>query len=105
DKSKILIHAVLENITSGIESGKMQNTMDHKLLIHPKIVKNELIIKISGTIRVPLKIELFDITGKLFKVYRMESNCLRINLSGLSSKIILLSVRNGTKRQVFKLLL
>lgn len=105
DKSKILIRAVLEKLQSGNESGKIQRMRNCELLLSPKIVKNELIIKIPGAIKVPLKVELFDINGKLLKICHMESSYLRLNLSGLSSKVLVLSVRSGISKQVFKLLL
>lgn len=103
--SKILVRAVLEKISSGIESGSFQNSMDFKQSFFPKIVRNELVLTTPGSIKIPLKIKLFDISGKVLKTGIMGSGTMRINLSGLSSKIILLSVTHKGKIQVFKLLL
>ncbi|NLG16307.1 MAG: hypothetical protein GX556_03120, partial [Fibrobacter sp.] len=103
--SKILVRAVLEKISSGIESGSFQNSMDFKQSFFPKIVRNELVLTTPGSIKIPLKIKLFDLSGKVLKTGIMGSGTMRINLSGLSSKIILLSVTHKGKIQVFKLLL
>jgi hypothetical protein len=105
NKSKILVRAVLEKLPSDIEPGKKQKTMNCKLLVSPKIVKKELIINVSGFVKGTLDIELFDISGKVIKTCKIEPGYSRLNLSGLSSKVLILSVRNGVTKQSFKLLL
>lgn len=104
NSSKIVVRAVLEKISSGIESGKYQKQMDCGQSFFPKIVRNELVLIAPVSIKVPLEIKLFDISGKVLKTSIMGPGNMRINLSGLSSKVVCLSVSHSGKRQVFKLL-
>ncbi|HEX2956930.1 MAG TPA: CotH kinase family protein [Chitinispirillaceae bacterium] len=104
NSSKILICARLEKLSGGIGSDKLQKTLGCTLMLSPNIVRNELIIRTCGEIKVPLKVELFDISGKVLTTCRMESGNLHLNLSGLSSNILLVSMTNGGNRQIFKIL-
>ncbi|MDO5576365.1 MAG: CotH kinase family protein, partial [Fibrobacter sp.] len=103
-KSGVLVHAVLENVNADGRNITKKLT-NGKNVIVPRIIRNELVIKNSGIQHDIYNVEIFDISGKVLKTAVMQSGNLRLNLSGLSSRVILLSVKNGINRQVFKLLL
>lgn len=100
---KIYVRAVFEKLLNSIGEEKQQNKRNW-YVFPPKINGDDLTIKINGVIHKPLKVEIFDFKGNLMKSSQMKSNNLLINLKGIPSTVLLVSVTKGSERQVFKVI-
>jgi hypothetical protein len=79
----------------------MDNYVDKELSIYPNPVKSELHIDME--IATELKVNIFDVSGKLVLVETVQGQANTIQLKGLSKGIYLVNVQSSEKSRTFKI--